>query len=264
MAKPRPTLCPRCDAPTTRFNERSDVEATTLMNHPHGRTTLSDNTPPHTRLPASSGRHPVQHVCHGLCYFIDQRIFRALDDELIVHVAADVLVLQVLHGVAEDIPGYSLDNVFYEFGAVGLYPFPFFRSSYPHVGDDLISLFSHLHGSSYVGQSPAGGQLDEEDALLHEDGEESYPHDAVIFDSLFHRPIYFRPVVHDVRVRGPPEGDQGLQFFFCEAHVQGTHGFQGSFSAAVAKGQFCNFSFLPKVAVDAVLHHGYMEQIMPV
>ena len=51
--------------------------------------------------PHHQARHPVRHLCHGLCNLIDRGILRTLYDELIMHVAADVPVLQVLHAVAK-------------------------------------------------------------------------------------------------------------------------------------------------------------------
>ena len=54
---------------------------------------------------------------------------------------------------------------------------------------------------------------------------------------------------------------QGWQFLFGKSHLQSTHSFQRADRAAITEGKFCDFAFLPKVSVDAVLFYGNTEHL---
>ena len=69
------------------------------------------------------------------------------------------------------------------------------------------------------------------------------------------------PEFHDILVRISPRSDQRLQFIFGQTHLQGTHCFECADRAAVAKGEFSDFAFLPQVSVYAVLFHRNFEHL---
>ena len=74
--------------------------------------------------------------------------------------AADLLIGKILHSVAQQISGYSLYNIFYEFRTVGFYAFPFLGGTDALVGDGFTaeSVFTNLW--LHIAEYSAGRELD--------------------------------------------------------------------------------------------------------
>ena len=84
---------------------------------------------------------------------------QAIYDQFIMHMSYDEAVAECLHGVAEDVAGYYLDDVLHELGAIGFDAFPFFCGADAFIGDgfttklvltDLIALCKSCHSSIHA------------------------------------------------------------------------------------------------------------------
>lgn len=141
---------------------------------------------------------------------------------------------QVLHGKAQEIPGDCLDDVFHEFWTVGFYALPFFGCSGAFVGDGFPAETVFSDTGLNVGEMAALGEADEKEPTFIEEP------DAVDFcrcagaDHVFDCGIHVPPELYNIWVGCAPGIDQGLQFFFCQTHVKGAHGFQGTDRSAIA------------------------------
>ena len=78
---------------------------------------------------------------HLLTDGIHAYFFAALDNQFIVDVAHNGTMPQGLHGVAKDVPGRALDDVFYELRSIAFQALPFFGNSDALVGYVLIVRF---------------------------------------------------------------------------------------------------------------------------
>ena len=54
---------------------------------------------------------PRRDFCHQGYYIGNLGIHRAFDDTLVMHMSTNTVVLELHHGVAEDVSGYGLDAV---------------------------------------------------------------------------------------------------------------------------------------------------------
>lgn len=81
-------------------------------------------------------------------------------------VTDDAIVGEALDGVAEDVSGDGLDDVFDEFGTVGFQAFPFLGGSGAFVGDGFSAELVCFEFWFDVGEASAGGKLDEEHSAL--------------------------------------------------------------------------------------------------
>ena len=75
---------------------------------------------------------------------------------------------KVLHGKAQEIPGYCLNDVFYEFGTVGFYALPFLVCASAFVGDRFTAETVFSDPGLYVGEQAARGETDEEESAFVE------------------------------------------------------------------------------------------------
>lgn len=188
-------------------------------------------------------------------------VLATFDDQLIMDMATDEAVGEGQHGVAEDVPADSLDDVLDELGTVGFDPLPFLGAADAHVGDGFSAEAILADPRFDVGEHSAGGELDEEHAAPAEEA------DAVdlclnpLPDGGFDRPIDVPPECDDHGIGGTPGVDQGLQLFFLEPHFEGTHGFQGADGSAVAEGQLSDLALLAQVSVDSVLDDRNAEHL---
>ncbi len=65
-----------------------------------------------------------------------------------------------LHGITENIPGNSLDDVFHELWSVAFQPFPFLGSPNALIGHGFPAELIHSNPRLYVGKPPAAGKFD--------------------------------------------------------------------------------------------------------
>ena len=77
-----------------------------------------------------------------------------------MNVHDDGAAAQGLHGVAEDVSGSSLYNVFHELGTVGIKALPFLSGTDAFIGDTLAAEFVNPDLGFYIGQLSAGGKRD--------------------------------------------------------------------------------------------------------
>lgn len=115
-------------------------------------------------IPISSDqdvRHPVRCTAHDGCDGFYRYILAAFYDQLIMDVAADEAVGEVLHCEAEKIPADRLYDILYEFRTVGFNAFPFLCGSDAHVGNGFAAECIFADPGFHVGEKPAGRKLDE-------------------------------------------------------------------------------------------------------
>lgn len=72
----------------------------------------------------------------------------------------DGAMTQCLHGVAEDVSGCGLHDVFHELGTVGIKAFPFFSGTDPFISDTLAAELVDSDLRFHIGQLSAGRKRD--------------------------------------------------------------------------------------------------------
>ena len=175
--------------------------------------------------------------------------------------SADEAVGEGSHGVAEDVPADGLDDVFDELRSVGFDPLPFLRRPDAHVGDRLSAEAVLSDPGLYVGQRPAGGELDEEHTTLAEKMDTADLCRDPFLDGCLYGSVDIPPEGGDHRIGCPPGVNQWLQLFFLQAHLQGTHGFQCTDRSAVTESELCDFALLSEMSIDPVLHDRNTEHL---
>ena len=80
-------------------------------------------------------------------------------------------------------------------------------------------------------------------------------------DCIFDGRIKVPPESYDIWIGLPPGVYQRLELIFGKPHFEGTHCLQCADTAAVAKSQIRNLTFLTKVTVDAMFLNRYMEHL---
>ena len=83
----------------------------------------------------------------------------------------------------------------------------------------------------------------------------------MLLDGFLYGFIHVPPVPNDVRIRFPPHGYQRLKLVFRKAHLDGSHGFQGTDRAAVTQSQLSDFAFLAEMRVLTVLLNRDFEHL---
>ena len=107
-------------------------------------------------------RHPVRRVAHLIADSFQVNAGAAFNDKFIVNMSDDETVPESFHGVAEDIPADGLDDIFHKFRPVGFDELPFLCGTYAFIGDGFSAKLIDTDTGLDIGQSPAGGKLDEE------------------------------------------------------------------------------------------------------
>ena len=95
-----------------------------------------------TFVPISTERQPLcpwWSSAHHLADFRYIRIYRALDNKFIVDVAADTIILQRPHSIAENIPADRLNDVLHEFRTVAFNALPLLHCANALVSDGLAA-----------------------------------------------------------------------------------------------------------------------------
>lgn len=179
-------------------------------------------------------RHPVRCAAHDGADAFHRGILAAFYDEFVMDMAYDEAEGQVLHGEAQEVPGNCLDDIFHEFWTVGFYALPFFVCSGSFVGDGFPAETVFPDAGLDVGEQASGWETDEEKSAFIEELDAADFCRCAGADHVFDCGIDIPPELYDVRVGCAPGIDQGLQFFFRQAHVKGTHGFQGTDGSAIA------------------------------
>ena len=139
-----------------------------------------------------------------------------------------------LHGIAKNIPGRSLDDIFHELGPITFQPLPLLGGSDAFIGHGFPTELILPDPGLHVGKPPPTGEFDEQHAALTEEPEIVDLDGDPLFDGGFHSLIHLPPEIHDVGIGGPSGLDQRSQFFFRDPHIHGPHGLQSAHGAAVS------------------------------
>ena len=140
-------------------------------------------------------------------------------------VADDEAVPESLHGIAEDVAGDGLDDIFCEFWTIAFDALPFLCGADAEVGDGFTAEAVFIDPGLDVGELPAGRERDEEHAALAGESDAFNLLRNPLRDRGFDGAVDIPPELHDVRIRGAPGIHQRLQFIFREAHFKCAHGF---------------------------------------
>ena len=149
-------------------------------------------------------------------------------------VAYNSTVPQGLHGIAKNIPGRALDDVFYELRSIAFQALPFLCCTDALVGYGFPAELVLSDPGLHIGKPPPTGEFDEQHAALAEESEIVDLDRNPLFDGGFHSLIHLPPEIHDVGIGGPPGLDQMSQLLFRDPHIHGPHGLQGTHGAAIA------------------------------
>ena len=165
------------------------------------------------------------------------------------------------HRFRKDIARSGLHDVFHELRTIALDPHPLLLFTDTLEGNGLVAVTVEAHLRLDVCQLSTGRQHDEHDAaLVHKPNTVGFGV-GMLPDASGSRPVNIPPKADDFGIGLPPRIHQGFQFFFLKAHVQSAHSLKCAHRTAVAKGQFCDFAFLPEVSVDTVLLDRHMEHL---
>ena len=83
-------------------------------------------------------------------------------------------MLEILHGIAEDIAADSLDDVLHRYRTVGFDPLPFLRGSYAFIGDGFATVPVLSDARFHIGQQTGRGKFDEEHTAFIEETNPTY------------------------------------------------------------------------------------------
>ena len=83
-----------------------------------------------------------------------------------MNVADDKAVPEGLHGIAEDVSGDCLDDVFCEFRTIAFDAIPLLCGAAAKIGDGFTAESVFTDAWLYVGKLPAGRERDEEHAAF--------------------------------------------------------------------------------------------------
>lgn len=118
-------------------------------------------------IPANQDiRHPLWAPAHLFAYGIQRDSRAAFNNEFIMDVTDNEAVREITHGEAEGVTADSLDDVLYEFGAVGFDAFPLLCGTHAFIGDGIPAepVFPDLR--LYVRKVPARREGNEEHAAF--------------------------------------------------------------------------------------------------
>ena len=104
--------------------------------------------------PEKQSRYPGRSPAHLIAYRLKRYTRAALDNQFVMDAADDEAVSKRLHGVCEDVPRNSLDNVFDELWSVGFDAAPF-PGIHTFIGDRLRAEPIHTHLGLHIAQPPA-------------------------------------------------------------------------------------------------------------
>ena len=85
--------------------------------------------------PEQKTGNPGRGPGHDLADGFDVCFSRCFDDHLVMDMADDAVIAEVLHGIGEDIAGDGLDDVFDNLGTEGFNPVPFFAGRHAFIGN---------------------------------------------------------------------------------------------------------------------------------
>ena len=166
-----------------------------------------------------------------------------------------------MHGIAEDIAGGGLNDVFHQLRTVGLQPLPFLRAADALIGDALATELVSAEFRLYIGKPPAGRKRNEKHPAPIGEPDATDLAVQMLLYGTHGGAVDVPPELNDVPVRAAPRSDQRLQFIFGKSHLQGAHCFECADRAAIAKGEFSDFALLTQVSVYAVLFHRNLEHL---
>ena len=105
-----------------------------------------------------------------------------------------------LHGVAKNVPGRSLDDIFHELGSVTFQALPLLGGPDAFIGygfpAELVLPDSRLH----VGKHPAAREFYEEHTALAGEPDVIDPDGDPLFDGRLHCPIHLPPEIHNMGI----------------------------------------------------------------
>lgn len=140
-----------------------------------------------------------------------------------MNVSDDEAMPESFHSAAENVPADGLDDIFHEFRPVGFDALPFLCGSYTFIGDGFSAELIDPDAGLYVRKPPAGGKLDEEHSALIKESNAAYFSWNALCDRSFDGTVHIPPECSDHGIRCTPGVYQWLEFFFRQAHVEGTH-----------------------------------------
>lgn len=118
--------------------------------------------------------------------------------------SADEEILQIAHGVAEDITGDCLGNILDKLWTIGFDSGPLFLRVHAHVGDGFRAELVHTDTRLDVGKAPSGRETDKQHIRFPVELEVTDACWDVMLDGCFNRIIYSPPVFDDVRIGSTP------------------------------------------------------------
>ena len=165
----------------------------------------------------------------------------------------DGAAAQGLHGIAEDVSGCGLHNVFHELWPVGIKALPFLSGTDAFIGDTLAAELVNADLGFYIGQLSAGRKRDKQHAASAGKGQSIKAGRVLILHSLHNSTVHGPPKFDNFRVCLSPCIHQRRKLIFGQAHIDSAHCLECADAAAVAERQFSDFTFLTQVAVDTML-----------
>lgn len=186
---------------------------------------------------------PRRGASHLVTYGVEFNLRCGFYHQFVVNVHGDKAVGQGLHGIAEDITGSGLNDIFHEFWAVGLQPLPFLCAADALVGDAFATELVSAEFRLYIGKLPARRKCDKEHPAPIGEPDATDLAVQMLLYGTHGSAVDVPPELHDVLVRVAPRSDQRLQFIFGKPHLQSAHCFERADRTAIANGEFSDFPF---------------------
>lgn len=137
----------------------------------------------------------------------------------------DIAVAECLNGEHQNIPGNGLHGIFRKFGTVAFQTLPLFRSTHTFVGNRLATELVLSHAWFYIGKLSAGWKCQKQESALIVELQAVGFHCTSFLYAVFYGTVDIppQPGYHGIGIS--PRRHKRLQFFFRNAHLQGSHCF---------------------------------------
>lgn len=167
-------------------------------------------------IPISSDqdiRHPVRCTAHDGCDGFYRYILVAFNDKLVMDMADNEAVGEILHGEAQQVTGYGLDDILNEFWTVRFDAFPFLGRSHTFIGDGFPAEAVLSNLGLHVGELPAGREGNEEHPAFVLEADAVHGCADTFFDRGLYGIVNIPPELHNVWVGVTPFCHEVGQFF---------------------------------------------------
>ena len=98
---------------------------------------------------------PWRGLSHQFTHGIEAHSRICLNDYFVMYVHHDTAMLESLHGIAENVSGNCLHDVFHELGTVAFDAFPFLCSTNTFIGNTLAAKLVYANAGFYIGKLSA-------------------------------------------------------------------------------------------------------------